>query len=91
MGKHRDIFEKSTFYCPDKGKISITVGANPQLLQITPDKFKHFVAGEILFSFPWALRPRLFKFGHFMAKKKHLPTLSVTERKKHLYAIIQKE
>jgi len=82
MGKHHTIFDKSIFGCPDKGKISITVGVSPRLTQLIPttpkwveyqipvisDKFNHFVVGELLFSLPWANSPRLFRFSHFVAK-----------------------
>ena len=36
MGKHHTIFDKSIFGCPDKGKISITVGVSPRLTQYIP-------------------------------------------------------
>jgi hypothetical protein len=82
MDKHRTIFDKSIFGCPDKGKISMTVGISPRLKQHTSttpkrveyptpvisDRFNHFVVGEPLFSLPWAVCPRLFRFSHFVAK-----------------------
>ena len=70
MGKHCTRFDKSTFCCPDKGKISITVGVSPRTTQhaysqprkwaeyqihLILCKFNHFVAGELIFSLPFRL------------------------------------
>jgi hypothetical protein len=82
MGKHRITFDKSTFCCPDKGKISITVSQSPRLTghALTTPKWVEYQMPVIWFNSTtsWLVnsssqsRPdlsgRLFKFSHFVAK-----------------------